>query len=196
MKLIGLTGTIASGKTTVSKYLIQKGYKIIDADKISHKVTNIGNRGYKAILELFPQVIDAENNIDRKKLSGIVFSDKNQLQLLNETLHPIILDEIDNKIKESQSYHIVFLDAPLLFETGLDKKCDLVLLIAVDEQIQIQRLTKRDGIDIFTARKIIASQMGIEKRIEKSDVVIYNNEDLVQLKLKIDEFLLRIDKGN
>lgn len=196
MKLIGLTGTIASGKTTVSKYLIQKGYKIIDADKISHKVTNIGNRGYKTILELFPQVIDAENNIDRKKLSGIVFSDKNQLQLLNEALHPIILDEIDNKIKESQSYHIVFLDAPLLFETGLDKKCDLVLLIAVDEQIQIQRLTKRDGIDIFTARKIIASQMGIEKRIEKSDVVIYNNEDLVQLKLKIDEFLLRIDKGN
>lgn len=196
MKLIGLTGTIASGKTTVSEYLIQKGYKIIDADKISHKVTNIGNRGYKAILKLFPQVIDAENNIDRKKLSGIVFSDKNQLQLLNETLHPIILDEIDNKIKESQSYHIVFLDAPLLFETGLDKKCDLVLLIAVDEQIQIQRLTKRDGIDIFTARKIIASQMGIEKRIEKSDVVIYNNEDLVQLKLKIDEFLLRIDKGN
>lgn len=196
MKLIGLTGMIASGKTTVSEYLIQKGYKIIDADKISHKVTNIGNRGYKAILKLFPQVIDAENNIDRKKLSGIVFSDKNQLQLLNETLHPIILDEIDNKIKESQSYHIVFLDAPLLFETGLDKKCDLVLLIAVDEQIQIQRLTKRDGIDIFTARKIIASQMGIEKRIEKSDVVIYNNEDLVQLKLKIDEFLLRIDKGN
>ncbi|MBS6062881.1 dephospho-CoA kinase [Criibacterium bergeronii] len=196
MKLIGLTGTIASGKTTVSEYLIQKGYKIIDADKISHKVTNIGNRGYKAILKLFPQVIDAENNIDRKKLSGIVFSDKNQLQLLNEALHPIILDEIDNKIKESQSYHIVFLDAPLLFETGLDKKCDLVLLIAVDEQIQIQRLTKRDGIDIFTARKIIASQMGIEKRIEKSDVVIYNNEDLVQLKLKIDEFLLRIDKGN
>lgn len=196
MKLIGLTGTIASGKTTVSEYLIQKGYKIIDADKISHKVTNIGNRGYKAILKLFPQVIDAENNIDRKKLSGIVFSDKNQLQLLNETLHPIILDEIDNKIKESQSYHIVFLDAPLLFETGLDKKCDLVLLIAVDEQIQIQRLTKRDGIDIFTARKIIASQMGIEKRIEKSDVVIYNNEDLAQLKLKIDEFLLRIDKGN
>lgn len=196
MKLIGLTGTIASGKTTVSEYLIQKGYKIIDADKISHKVTNIGNRGYKAILKLFPQVIDAENNIDRKKLSGIVFSDKNQLQLLNEALHPIILDEIDNKIKESQSYHIVFLDAPLLFETGLDKKCDLVLLIAVDEQIQIQRLTKRDGIDIFTARKIIASQMGIEKRIEKSDVVIYNNEDLAQLKLKIDEFLLRIDKGN
>lgn len=99
MKVVGITGSIASGKSEVSKYISSKGYKITDADYISRNITKKGNIGYKVIIDNFGHVIDKSEEIDRKKLSNIVFNDSKQLEKLNSLLHPLIFEEIDKNIK-------------------------------------------------------------------------------------------------
>lgn len=192
MKLIGLTGMIASGKSTVSDYLMQRGYKVIDADKIAHELTGKNKKGYFAILKEFPGVLGENEEIDRKKLSDTVFSDKKKLNKLNGIIHPVITDEIDRQIYENKEEKAVFLDAPLLFESGLDKKCDMVLLITVNRSTQIDRLVKRDNISIEKSEMIISSQMDTDERKEKVDVVISNDATVSELKKKIDLFLKTI----
>jgi len=113
MKVVGITGSIASGKSEVSKYISSKGYKITDADYISRNITKKGNIGYKVIIDNFGHVIDKSEEIDRKKLSNIVFNDSKQLEKLNSLLHPLIFEEIDKNIKAFNKEKTVFLDAPL-----------------------------------------------------------------------------------
>ncbi|EHL19900.1 dephospho-CoA kinase [Peptoanaerobacter stomatis] len=189
MRIVGITGSIASGKSEVSKYISSKGYKITDADYISRNITKKGNIGYKVIIDNFGNVIDESGEIDRKKLSNMVFNDSKQLEKLNSLLHPLIFKEIDKNIKSFNNEKTVFLDAPLLFETMLYKKCDEIILIYCDEETQIQRIILRDNTDEEKARLIIEKQMSVEEKMKKSNYIVENNTTLDKLHFKIDEVL-------
>jgi len=195
--IIGLTGGIASGKSTAAEYLSKKGAEIIDADKISHKVSRRGNKGWKAVVNEFGEEILKENKeFDREKLADIIFSDPNKRRKLESLLHPIIIYEMKEKAYKylSQNKIVVFM-APLLFEVGLDKFCDTVWVISADKEVQIKRLRERDGISREDALKRIDAQMSLQKKEEKADFVIENNDSKAALKEKIDHHWSKILKG-
>jgi|LGVF01.1.fsa_nt_gb dephospho-CoA kinase len=188
-KIIGLTGNIASGKSTVSKYLIEKGYEVIDADLVAREVVEVDSKGLILIVENFgKEILNEDRSLDRKKLGSIVFSDKNKLSELNNLLHPLIRNEILNRIKNSTE-QIVFVDAALLYETNLDKIVDEVWCVALDDDIQLDRLMKRDNIDKSDALNRIDSQGSNESKIKKADIIIMNNLETEDLYNRVDEIL-------
>lgn len=192
MKIVGITGLIASGKSTLSSYLKYQGYKIVDADAISRDITKKDRIGYAKVIEEFGRdILSSNGEIDRAKLSNIVFNDKNALKKLNDTLHPLIFQEIDRQLDLYKDEKILFLDAPLLFEAKLDKKCDEIILVVCDEEVQISRIQKRDNKDYDSAKKIIDSQIAKEFKIEKSDYIIDNNCEIERFYFKVD-LIMRI----
>ena len=192
MKIVGITGLIASGKSTLSSYLKSQGYKIVDADAISRDITKKDRIGYAKVIEEFGRdILSSNGEIDRAKLSNIVFNDKNALKKLNDTLHPLIFQEIDRQLDSYKDEKILFLDAPLLFEAKLDKKCDEIILVVCDEEVQISRIQKRDNKDYDSAKKIIDSQIAKEFKIEKSDYIIDNNCEIERFYFKVD-LIMRI----
>ncbi len=199
-KIYGLTGGIASGKSTVSKYLTLKGHKVIDADKIAHEITNKGEEGYYILIDKFGKgILDNENKIDRKKLGEIVFNDKNKLFLLNSLLHPIILKnlkkDIDALCKVSE---IIFLDIPLLFEEydNLLKYgivFDKSILVYVNFENQIKRLIQRDNITNREATNKINAQISLENKKELADYIIDNNSSIETLYKNVDLLISKIE---
>ena len=194
--IIGITGSIGTGKSTVSNYLISKGYSVVDADKISKGAYNIGSNGYKAILEVFGvEILNSNGEVDRKKIKKIVFDNSNMLQRLNMAIHPIIINEIEKEIEillESQS--VVFLDAPLLIETELNKKVNKIIVVICDKNEQINRIIKRDKITADMAISIINSQMSIDEKLKFADYIVYNNSTIENLYSQVDEIILEIKK--
>ena len=192
MKIVGITGLIASGKSTLSSYLKSQGYKIVDADAISRDITKKDRIGYTKVVEEFGRdILSLNGEIDRAKLSNIVFNDENALKKLNDTLHPLIFQEIDRQLDLYKDEKILFLDAPLLFEAKLDKKCDEIILVVCDEEVQISRIQKRDNKDYDSAKKIIDSQIAKEFKIEKSDYITDNNCEIERFYFKVD-LIMRI----
>ncbi len=194
--IIGITGSIGTGKSTVSNYLISKGYSVVDADKISKGAYNIGSNGYKAILEVFGvEILNSNGEVDRKKIKKIVFDNSNMLQRLNMAIHPIIINEIEKEIEILlESQNVVFLDAPLLIETELHKKVDKIIVVACDKNEQINRIIKRDKITAYMAISIINSQMSIDEKLKFADYVVYNNSTIENLYSQVDEIILEIKK--
>ena len=194
--IIGITGSIGTGKSTVSNYLISKGYSVVDADKISKGAYNIGSNGYKAILEVFGvEILNSNGEVDRKKIKKIVFDNSNMLQRLNMAIHPIIINEIEKEIEILlESQNVVFLDAPLLIETELHKKVDKIIVVACDKNEQISRIIKRDKITAYMAISIINSQMSIDEKLKFADYVVYNNSTIENLYSQVDEIILEIKK--
>lgn len=191
-KVIGLTGGIASGKTTVSKYLIAKGYQVIDADNIAREVVEKGSIGLKKIVNTFGQsILDKNGSLNRKKMRNIVFNDQKSLTQLEEITHPLIIDKIKENIRmmRDADIDIVFLDCPLLFEMSLEHLVDEVWLVSTTIQNQISRIVERDDTTPSEASNIINQQMALEKKVKKSDVIIENNTTISALKLKVDYLL-------
>ena len=194
--IIGITGSIGTGKSTVSNYLISKGYSVVDADKISKGAYNIGSNGYNAILEVFgEEILNSNGEVDRKKIKKIVFDNSNMLQRLNMAIHPIIINEIEKEIEILlESQNVVFLDAPLLIETELHKKVDKIIVVACDKNEQINRIIKRDKITADMAISIINSQMSIDEKLKFADYIVYNNSTIENLYSQVDEIILEIKK--
>ena len=194
--IIGITGSIGTGKSTVSNYLMSKGYSIVDADKISKGAYNIGSNGYKAILKVFGvEILNSNGEVDRKKIKKIVFGNSNMLKRLNMAIHPIIINEIEKEIEIMLvSENVVFLDAPLLIETELHKKVDKIIIVACDKNEQINRIIKRDNITADMAVSIINSQMSIDEKLKFADYIVYNNSTIENLYSQIDEIILEIKK--
>lgn len=194
--IIGITGSIGTGKSTVSNYLISKGYSVVDADKISKGAYNIGSNGYKAILEVFgEEILNSNGEVDRKKIKKIVFDNSNMLQRLNMAIHPIIINEIEKEIEILlESQNVVFLDAPLLIETELHKKVDKIIVVGCDKNEQINRIIKRDKITADMAISIINSQMSIDEKLKFADYIVYNNSTIENLYSQVDEIILEIKK--
>ncbi len=185
--IIGLTGSIASGKTTVSNYLKELGYNVIDCDKIAHDVLN--TTAYNKIVELFGREILDNNIINRKKLGQLVFNNKVLLEKLNNITHPLVKDEVKARLSD-----FCFIDCPLLFETDFINLVDKSVLIYVDRDTQIKRLINRDNLTKDDSIKRIELQMSLEKKRELANYVIDNNDSKEELYLKIKEFLTEVLK--
>lgn len=191
--IIGLTGGIASGKTTVSEFIKSKGIVIVDADKIAKDIIYIPEVKEKLCKE-FGNDIYIRGELDRKKLAEIVFSNKSNLEKLNQITHPIILEKIKYEFFKLNKKDIIVADIPLLFETKFDLNVDKTLTIITKESIQLERLMKRNNLTKEEALKRINSQMSIKEKIKRSDYVIENNGSIEELKNKIEDFLKSIKK--
>lgn len=184
--IIGLTGGIASGKSTVANLFLERGIKVYDADKIAREVSKS-----KEVIDEIGKKIDFEvvksGQIDRKKLKKIVFENKNYLDILNSIMQDRI-KKIFLEIKEENKGKNIVFDIPLLFENNYEKICDMTLLISTDIETQIRRIEERDNIDEELAKKIIFSQMPLNEKKNKADFVIENTGSLEELKYKVEKF--------
>ena len=193
-KVIGLTGSIASGKSTVSNRLKDLGYKVIDCDEINHKLLQKDNIGYISVLEEFgSDILDSSLEIDRKKLGGIIFNNKLSKEKLNQILHPLIKSCVKEEIEKVED-GLVFLDCPLLFETDFYELCDAKIVVYVNLDTQIHRLMERDGITFPEALKKIYAQMSLDEKLALADYVLDNCHSLSDLDWQIKQLLFRLER--
>lgn len=185
--IIGLTGGIAAGKSTVARILASLGAYIINADKIGHNILDRNKNAYDEVIDEFGgNILKKSGKIDRKKLGEIVFSDKDKLKKLENITHPYIIKEIKYETNEKdKEFHHLVLDVPLLFETGLENIVDVSWVVVCSQEKQIERITKRDGLSRKEAKKRISAQMKTAKKIKLADFVIYNNGSKEELNNKI-----------
>ncbi len=196
-RIIGLTGGIASGKSQVTNYLLDRGYHVIDADKVARKIVDPNQPGYHAVIKHFgSEILTSNQEIDRAKLGEIVFHDPACLRQLNALLHPIIFNEILREIQAAEE-RIVFVDIPLLFETEdemakIGLAFDEVWLVYVEDHIQLHRLIQRDQISADFALEKIASQMPLRDKKGLAHLVLDNNKDHDHLYRQIDDALMEL----
>ncbi|MDR0890642.1 MAG: dephospho-CoA kinase [Endomicrobium sp.] len=185
--IIGLTGSIAGGKTTSAKFLKQLGMYTIDADKIAHDLTNLDSPVLYEVLRVFGTDILYENGtLNRKKLAYIIFSDNYMKLKLEKILHKHIVFNIERKIRcNINKYKNILLDVPLLFETGLHNICDLTIVIYTSYQYQIKRLMCRDNLSYEQINKRIINQFPITSKMQLADVIVNNLGSKKDLKKKM-----------
>ena len=173
--IIGITGSIASGKTFVTDYLKELGYKIIDADEISRNLLKKNSEGYFKVIEVFSKDILTDNEeIDRKKLAMMIFNNSINKKKLEEIVHPLVFEEIEKYKEKYKEDKYIFISMPLLFETGYQNKVDKVITVYIKKDIQVERLMKRDDIDKEYAITKISSQFDLEEKVKNSDYIIDN----------------------
>lgn len=184
MKIIGLTGGIASGKSTVVNALRQLGALIIQSDEVAHEIIAPGKPAWADVVKVFGEEILLEDQtIDRIKLGQIVFNDPERLQELNQITHPRIMEHLKSDlawVKSSNPNAIVVMEIPLLYETHLDRICDEVWVIWVDRETQIARLIGRDKLSREDAIKRIDSQMSLDEKARRADLVLDNTRGAEQ----------------
>jgi dephospho-CoA kinase len=173
---VGLTGGIASGKSTVSRLFREAGAFIIDADEIAHDVIRKGGPAYAPVVEAFgPDILDETGEIDRKRLGAIVFQDAHQRERLNRLVHPHVYARAETERKAIAAAYpdaVILFDVPLLIETGAHREMDQVILVYVDRATQIDRLMKRDRLTREEAERRIDAQMPLDEKRRFADEVI------------------------
>jgi dephospho-CoA kinase len=196
--IIGLTGGIATGKSTVSAMLRERGATIIDSDQIARQVVQPGTPGLAKIVAHFgEEYLLPGGELNRTKLGQKIFSDELARQRLMEITHPYIFAEINTQIEQAQSQgeKMIVLDAPLLIETGLNRQVERVVLVYVDEATQIERLMKRDHLPREEAMRRIASQMPIEEKKRYADIMIDNRGSLKELEEQVERLFIKYQTG-
>lgn len=182
MKVIGLTGNSGSGKGTVADIMMKYGAYIIDCDRIAHINMAKGGASYGDIVSAFGrEILDDNNEIDRKALGNIVFKDKNSLELLNSITHKHIVMEVEKNINNNRDKKAVIIDAPLLIEAGLDSICDSVWAVYAPVEIRLERVMERDNIDREKALLRFTNQMDFEEIKKRADIVICNDGSVDKL---------------
>lgn len=186
---IVITGTIASGKSTLSKLLKELGYKVLSSDDINRELLEKGKVNYQAIKDsnLFDEAFIGDE-LDKKKLAEIIFSDKKKLGTLNELTHKNILNEINYSLENSKE-KVVFIEIPLYFQSKEKFKNDQVWLVVADYQTQLQRLMQRDNIDLEYAKTKIQTQQELIRMKDESDVVFDNSSSIEELKEQLKKVL-------
>ncbi|GEK89237.1 dephospho-CoA kinase [Alkalibacterium putridalgicola] len=191
-----MTGGIASGKSTVSRYLKESGFPVIDADVIAREVMEPGEPAYLKVIECFGrEILNKDRSIDRKTLGDIVFNDSEKLKQLNALVQKEIFAEIMKKKSElsADEHKLIVLDIPLLYEAGYDQAVDEVMVVYVDYSTQLSRLKKRDQLTESAAVKRIEAQEPLKSKKDKADVVIDNSGTREQTKQQIDDWLTKND---
>ncbi|MDX9887842.1 MAG: dephospho-CoA kinase [Anaerovoracaceae bacterium] len=197
MKIIGITGGIGSGKSTVSEYLKDQGYRIIDADRISHELSVPGSILVKALGQEFGQdLINEKGVLNRKKLGERAFSTPEGKAKLDEITHKEIIKRIKEEIQKAkdEGLDLVFLDVVLLFEVALDKECDETWVVDAKEDTRIRRVIGRDGYIPEEIRKRMRSQMDSDEKKNKATHVLNNDGTLEALYYQIEKRLLDLKK--
>ena len=184
--VVGVTGGIATGKSTVVKCFEEAGIPIIDADIVAREVVEPGMPGLEKIKTVFgPEVINPDGTLARKKLGKIIFADDNKRELLNRSLGPFIRKEILRQIEVMKA------KADLVIETGYESLIDQVAVVYLPESIQLQRLMKRDHLTSIEAQQRINSQMPIEEKRKRADILFDNQGTIEEVKTQVQEWLAK-----
>ena len=192
--IIGITGSIACGKSTVSGYLKSKGYVVIDADKIGHEALDDDYVKEKLILAFGNEILE-DNKINRQKLGELVFGNSNNLNILNSIIHPEIRRRILEEIDKNNDQEFIFIDVALLFEAKFDDLVDKIIVVYVDENTQLTRLMKRNSISKKEALSRIVSQMSPIEKAKLGDYTVNNNLDVINTYEQVDKVLSELKKG-
>jgi dephospho-CoA kinase len=195
MLLVGLTGGIGSGKSTVSAMLAERGAEIVDADQIAREVVLPAEPAWHKLREHFgPGVLQPDGSIDRKALADVVFGDQAKLGLLNEITHPPLFERIADRLEAARDRDvIVVLDAALLIETGLAQRVDVLIVVDLPEEAQVRRLEAK-GMPASQARARIAAQLSRQQRIARADLVIDNSGSIQDLAGRVDEAWTELER--
>lgn len=221
IKVVGLTGGIGTGKSTAAAFLKKKGFTHIDADQIGRDITADGSPMLPVLDELFGpsglygkvgvRILDEDGRLDRKALASIVFTDAEKKSKLDEVMFKAIIAEIDRQIEtirnmeenESDTSSAegavpigILLDAPLLFEAGLESRCDIVMLLVADEDVRIKRVCLRDNATEEEVRNRINSQMSDADKRKKSDTIVENSSTKEDLEEQLENFLKKYSKNS
>ena len=186
-KVIGITGGIATGKSTVLRMFAELGAEVLSADDLAREVLAKGSDGYSETVERFGAgIVEADGEIDRCLLASIIFSDAEARRDLNDITHPRIIAAMNERIERFRAHpgapdSVLAVEIPLLIECGLEATVDKVLVVAGEPATQVSRLTTRSDVSVAEANRRIAAQMQIERKIERADWVVYNDGSVESL---------------
>lgn len=192
-RIIGLTGGIGSGKSTVANYIASKGVPVYIADEEAKKLMNSKQLLTKIQAIFEENIMTDSGNLDRKKIAEIVFNAPEKLTELNKIVHPAVKIHFDNWVKKHKNTPFIIKEAAILFETGGNLTCDKVILVTAPEELRIERAMKRDKVDRASVMKRIQNQWSEEEKIKRSDFIV-NNLDLKTTLNKIDQILKILSK--
>ena len=188
---VGLTGGIASGKSTVAGMLVEKGALLIDFDELAHAVEEPEEPAWRDIVRYFgEEILGEDRRIDRPRLARVVFADREKLALLNHLVHPVVIDLWQRRIAEIRECRpdaVILSDIPLLFEAGFRPLVDLALLVYVSPEAQLERLILRSGCSREEAARRLAAQMPIGEKVPLADIVIDNEGPLEETRRAVDK---------
>ena len=196
MKVIGLTGGIGSGKSTVSQFLAELGAAILSADEVGHEALKPDTEIWRQVVAAFGrQILAPDDNIDRKKLGNIVFSNPESLSRLNQIMHPPMYDMVKARLEEyrRQGTGVVVLEAPLLLEAGWTSLADEVWVTTAPEATVLKRLEERSGMSPVESLARIRAQLSSTERVKHADVVIDTDCDLDELRSRVKELWQRLE---
>ena len=197
--IIGLTGGIGTGKSTVSRKLRERGYPVIDLDVISREVIEYPEVIDELVRNFGNEILENQNNISgkksisRNKLRQIVFKDEKKVNMLNSIMHPPIVEKMRREIEKlKKNCKTVFIEVQLLFEAHLEKEFDIIVLIYADKKTQLERVLKRDGRSEEEVQQIINAQISMDEKRKLSNYIIENNGNSEMLKLEIEKFIEKL----
>lgn len=187
--VVGITGGIATGKSTIANFLREKGYLVIDMDQVAHNLQKPGAVGFERIVAHFGrEILSDQGGINRKKLGQIVFNDPEALKTLNLLIHPLVFQALEEQIQKTTE-SILFVEVPLLYETGRLDLYDQVWVAFAPYAIQIQRLMARGGFEFEEAQLRIKSQLATREKAKRADVVICTAHDFQETQPQITKAL-------
>ena len=195
-RIIGITGGIASGKSTVTEFLRQQGYQVIDADQVVHELQEPGGRLYQALLSTFgSSILQEDGRLDRPKLGAMIFGNPELLEQSSQIQNQIIREELAGRrdlLAETED--IFFMDLPLLFELQYEDWSDQIWLVDVTEETQLSRLMSRNALSQEEAEKRIAAQLSLREKRKRADVLIDNNGSLEATRQQIRDALQKLER--
>ena len=196
VRIIGITGGIASGKSTVTEFLRQQGYQVIDADQVVHELQESGGRLYQALLSAFgPAILQEDGRLNRPKLGAMIFGNPELLAQSSQIQNQIIREELAGRrdlLAEKED--IFFMDLPLLFELGYESWFDQIWLVDVTEETQLSRLMTRNALSQKEAEKRIAAQLSLQEKRNRADVLIDNNGPLELTQEQLRDTLQKLER--
>ncbi len=197
MYLVGLTGGIASGKSTVAARFVERGAELIDADDVAREVTLPGTDAWREIVEAFGEdVLDDEGFIDRPRLGRLVFADARKRATLNEITHPRIAASIADRLEVLAALDgVVVVDVPLLVELGVERGYDAIVVVATHEETQVARLVRDRGLPEDEARQRVAAQAPLQRKLDAATHVVWNEGTLEELTAKADDLAARLEEA-
>jgi dephospho-CoA kinase len=190
--VIGLTGGIASGKTTVARLIKDRGFTVLDADQFARDVVIPGSAGWQEIRESFGEhYFNPDGTLDRALLAQTIFSDEATRERLNQIVHPKVISLIEQGIRmaEDRGESLVVVDVPLLFETELDEQMDAVIVVYVEPSIQVSRLQKRDKLTLEEAQNRIDAQLPLSFKVQRADYVVDNSGSMEETCIQVGAIL-------
>ncbi|HHX80598.1 MAG TPA: dephospho-CoA kinase [Acholeplasmataceae bacterium] len=188
--IIGITGSIGTGKSVVTKYLANSGYPVLDSDLLAGEELK-NEEVIKEIVSYFGELVLSNGKIDRKKLGELIFRNKSDRETLNRIIHPRVIAKIEEKAKQAEG--LLFVDVPLLFEAKLEHLFAKIIVVYTSKETQLKRLMVRDRIDEEYALAKIAAQMDIEEKKKRADYLVNNEGDLENTYKQIENILRRIE---